>query len=1258
MLQLFGKRDALGISSRRIYLLLGVFLVSFVLLFLLDGTFSKLEHELDAEIANEQARLRIGEAIVLDLKEIESAFYQLATISNPRGQDRAVRRISDLVDAQRQMLGVLQNGGTVTRTTRLNMSDVKQLQETHVYRRDDNSYVLEAIDLLPKLDQIEAEADILVAQLRLRAQLRQKGEIDAYSAQVDIIKDYLRSLPQTFVRAMENANRLFYQSKDRVDGLQRNIRQQAMFYQQIQIALSGSIIILVMLVGYRVLRQVQSSNHRLQELARELEFQKFALDQHAIVSATDANGIIDYANDRFCDISGYTRDELIGRSHGLLRSDEHDDAFFQSMWETISDGRVWHGEIKNRTKSGGIYWASATIVPLVDERRVPFRYFAIRTDISGRKRMEARMRESNLFLSSLTDTMGEGVYAVNRDGVCNFVNAKALEILGYTRSGLLGNSIHDVVHRHGPEGRPMAAKDCPILLSNRRGEGYSSDNEYFSDASGRIFPIAISAAPIFRDGEYDGHVAVFQDISARKEAERATEEAKRLAEAANKAKSQFLANMSHEIRTPMNAIIGMSHLALQTELDPQQRNYVGKAHRAAESLLRLINDILDFSKIEAGKLDIDEHDFCIHDLVEEVAAVLGIKAVQQGVALLFDIPVEQALAFNGDSMRLGQVILNLGNNALKFTEQGEVVIRVRTADAGDGFCRLQFSVRDTGIGMNAEQQTRLFESFAQADTSTTRRYGGTGLGLAISRRLVEMMGGDIVVESHEGQGSCFSFTVVMRQAENPAEQAASAERVRRMKGQRALVLSTCPAAGDVYAGMLDRLGFTVESVDRPTALPGDLDGFDLLLLAVDEEDLADLATPLSDLVGAAVQSPLVVFLHAQEQQQLDATLPPALAAVDHCSPPPPLTPRRLLQVLSRRYGDDILGRADRVADQVDISRATRQVRGAHLLLVEDNAFNQEVATQLLLKEGVRVSVAKNGQEALERLRREEFDGVLMDCQMPVMDGYKATEAIRQQLQRADLPVIGMSANVMQEDIDRALASGMDAYIGKPVDIAQMFTTLAKWVTPGTPDAATPPATVMPAGPDLDLSGFEHIDSDAGLRRFGNDVSTYVALLKKFAANQGGALDELPGLLQAGQHEEAVRLLHTLKGTAGNIGAHALQALAASAESALVDLPDAALTDLYPALRDAFAEVLAEIAGLVDEKPKSATGVFDADRFAQLLSRLREQIEQYDADAVGTVNDLLDMHLDAETRQVMDVVARAISQYDFESADQVLTRLAS
>ncbi|WP_177417979.1 response regulator [endosymbiont of Lamellibrachia barhami] len=742
------------------------------------------------------------------------------------------------------------------------------------------------------------------------------------------------------------------------------------------------------------------------------------------------------------------------------------------------------------------------------------------------------------------------------------------------------------------------------------------------------------------------------------------EVAKNEAEAASQAKSEFLANMSHEIRTPMNAIIGMSHLALQTGLDNRQRNYVGKVHHSAEGLLGIINDILDFSKIEAGKLDMEVTEFRLEDVMDNLANLVGLKAEEKGVELIFRVERSVPTALMGDPLRLGQILSNLGNNAVKFTEaHGEILVSAALEEEGDGKALLHFSVRDTGIGMTPEQQSKLFQAFSQADTSTTRKYGGTGLGLAISNRLVGMMQGEIWVESEYGAGSTFHFTVRLGVREQQPGRCPLFS--SDMGTLRVLLVDDNATSRDVLSEMLVSFGFRVDQANACYSAIEMLEQsdehppYDLILM--------DWQMPEMDGIEGirAIQAdprlnhtPTIIMVttygHAEAHKAAeDVQLAGFLTK--------PVNPSHLLETIAGAMGCGEIGKKRHKTQHEEATDAISKLRGAKLLLVEDNEINQEVALGLLTSSGITVELATNGLEALEILEKETFDGVLMDCQMPIMDGYTASREIRKQEHLTELPVLAMTANAMAGDRGKVLAAGMNDHIAKPINVNTLFTTLAQWITPSNPlgDEELPVPEQSPEGAE-ELPDLPGIDTAEALERLGGNKTTYCRILRNYRDRNIDLVDRIAADIRNEELSEAAHQAHSLKGSSGNIGAKQVHQYASTVEQLCrSEQPAQALEELEN-LHTSMEQVIEGLMQLEEPAKESPSIQGDAGVGLKELRSSLEQLEEYlDVDLRKAENHLKEIQqkvVGSEFSLSLAEIEEALNAFDIDAAKTVIGRI--
>ena len=1118
---------------------------------------------------------------------------------------------------------------------------------------------------------------------------------------------------------------------------------------------------------------------------------------------TDLDARIEYVNDAFLRVTGYSREEALGKNPKILQSGKTDPHIYGDMWTTLTQGMAWCGELVNRRKDGSEYSEFANIAPIRQPDGQITHYVAIKEDITEKKAMAeelehhrehleeliaSRTAELNTAISeqnALFDAASAGIVLM-KDRIIVRCNRRMDEMFGYSYGEQIGQStriwypdddahttaasnIYPVLARGEidvremallrKDGRPLwcrvfsrtidstdltrgnvvifeditaerAAADALrqvndeqqaifdtassgiALISDRillrcnrrmhemfgwpigemvgkptaiwyadesanaagggevyeqiwRGEVHCRDQELMR-RDGSRFWARLTGTAVDPTDHSKGTVWVIDDITAERAAIEQMREAKALAEAAARMKSDFLANMSHEIRTPMNAIIGMAHLAMKTELSPRQRDYMKKIQGSSQHLLGIINDILDLSKIEAGKMEVESIEFELDQVLENVAGLIAEKTAAKNLELIVEIDENVPHSLIGDPLRVGQVLINYANNAVKFTEQGDIAIHVSVAQESAGGVLLNFAVIDTGIGLDEEQRSRLFQSFEQADSSTTRKFGGTGLGLAISKQLAGLMGGEVGVESELGKGSTFWFTARLGRGEEKPRQLMPDPDLR---GRRLLVIDDNDHARDVICDMLRSMSFAVASASSGRAGLAEIakaasegEPFEIVFLDWQMPGIDGIATAREIRERMSLSTPHMVMITAYGRDEVmkaanEAGIEDVLIK--------PVTSSLLFDTVMHILGGTQSQHARSTDDSAPGSDLSA-IAGARILLVEDNDLNQEVATELLEQAGFVVDVAENGAVALDMLGRQDRDNpysiILMDMQMPVMDGLTATQEIRKQPEWATLPVVAMTANAMAGDRDRCIAAGMNDHVVKPIDPDHLWATLRRWVKPLRDAGSTMVSVATSGGSPPVAASIEPIpglDVKVGLRHSLGREALYMSLLKKFSTGYRDFPARMSDALESDDWRTAERLAHTLKGLSAQLGAAGLRAMAENLEE-LVRRRESktSLGGLLAKVSRSLAELIAAINNRLQlDEPARPETAFDLGELRGIVTKLTAELAADDF-ASGDTFDEHEALMRAALGDRFTAISAAIHDFDFSLAmDQLREAMA-
>lgn len=989
---------------------------------------------------------------------------------------------------------------------------------------------------------------------------------------------------------------------------------------------------------------------------KQLKLYSNVLEQAPLsIVITDIDGNIEYVNPYFTEISGYTMKETIGKNPRILKSEKTPQSTYEVLWNNLVNGKKWEGEFININKEGQEYEEKAVILPIKNETFEITKYVAIKENVSEAKKIRNQLSNQNYFTSQLLDTLPNAIFYVSINDVFLGANAKFREIYGFEQDDLIGMKLvntpfmNEIRYQHFTQKKKEALQNnAPSFEQIKR----RSANGVFTNVLYSVSPFYLS------DGQLGGYLGVMTDITELKQKEMELEVALKEANAATEAKSQFLANMSHEIRTPMNAIIGMSYLALKTELDNKQRDYVQKIHSAANSLLGIINDILDFSKIESGKMELEQVDFDLDTVVTNSIGLLVQKASEKKLEFLYHLPVGIPRSLVGDSLRLGQIITNLVSNAVKFTEHGEIEIDIKEEDRKENQICLKFLVRDTGIGILPNHLEKLFDAFTQSDSSTTRQYGGTGLGLSICKKLVEMMNGMIWVESECDKGSTFFFTAwfTIRKEEKLHEKLVESN----VSGMKILIVDDNSAAREIMQEYLSTMGFQTKAVAS---------GEDAIytLLSSDKNQpyeavFMDWQMPVQDGIQTIRKindlelldhKPFTILVTAYDMNEM-VKIAEGLRVDSFLAKP----------VSQSTLYDTIVnlnksGKGKKLSN-VALEEEDYYLAGLHVLLAEDNVVNQQIARELLSGQGIHVTICDHGKDAVDKIvsRDETYDLILMDLQMPVMDGFEATKEIRKT--HPAIPIIAMTARTMLEEKEKCYQIGMNDHIAKPIDPQSLFKTIRKWIKKERLhelQSSGPRNDTMPHNSDkLIIRG---IDTYAGLKRVSNNIDLYKKLLRNFALNQIDTVGQIEEAIKNGNVDAVEKLSHMLRGVSGNIGAIATQRICEAIERNAVTVKDKSeLLRLSDQLSQEMNRIVRSIHEHVPSEQPEESMEQHSESIEELVDQLCVLLDDGDSYAVDYFNSIKSGLKKYWKDKEFDAIEMMINNYEFEEAKECLKRQKS
>jgi two-component system sensor histidine kinase/response regulator len=1034
-------------------------------------------------------------------------------------------------------------------------------------------------------------------------------------------------------------------------------------------------------------QEVKQRTAQLLEATRNLQASNE--EQQAVFDAANSgivlvkDGVVTRANRRIYGILGVEEGDLVGHSTRGWYLNQDDYAEMEAeAYAQIRSGQPHTREQRLQRSDGTLFWTRMT-GRAVDAHDPERGTVWVIDDITEERMAAEALGKSYLEQQAIFDTAGSGI-ALIKDRILMRCNRRLHEMFGWPENGMVGQTT--AIWYENAEADRIGDEPYSLIWS---GETHWREQQ-LKRRDGSLFWARLAGAAVDAHDRDKGTVWVIDDITVEREAIERMAEAKRLAESAARTKAEFLANMSHEIRTPMNAIIGMTHLLERTQLDRRQQDYLKKLGVSARHLLGIINDILDLSKLESGKMAVERIDFDLSEVLSQVTDLISERASSKGLELILWIEPSAPRQLLGDPLRLGQILLNFSSNAIKFTDRGEVSLHVSLLSRQGQRVRLRFEVKDTGIGINEQQRQCLFQQFQQADSGTTRKYGGTGLGLAISRQLAEVMGGEVGVDSTPGVGSCFWLEMAFDDRGDSAQPQPNPALDQR----RILLVVANPHTREALSAMLQGMNFTVRPLaDGPSALEQARQArqqgqpFDVALIDAQLDGQPDgqsgqrLAQQLRQ--SLEDQAPALALLGSPDElsARVQGAAPDGADSIKVLTKP--ASPSSLWDGIAQLLGVDNCSKRQQSPQPGQSLPDLEPLRGAHVLLVEDNEINQDVGRELLSQVGLQVDLAENGALALERVRAHQaqggYDLVFMDVQMPVMDGITATREILQLPGCADLAIVALTANALQGDRERCLQAGMKGYLSKPLDPAKLWEQIqaccrrpspervlaanADAHADATAEADSPsPTPAAPASLSLSLSqrlaDLPQLNLELALKQALGREALLTTVLSRFIEKQRHFGEEIRQYLDAGDPHSAERLAHTLKGNCAQVGLEQLRQQAEGLEKALRGRQESAeaIEQRIARLQLPLAQTLDQIAQRLpppasnSAEPQAPSETDAAVTLA--IAELRQLLEENHIDSIDCLH-----RLEKPLRQALgkgfNRLRKQVEGYDFHAALELL-----